>query len=177
MKTKEQLVNHLLKHYVNKNGDIDISRLDFGDFAGDIYQGRYKCKGNIHQSCHTCEGDILQIGHTTPGLILETGHKRPATNSIKDRKIYDLINPKDKNEHYIVRAIYNCNGEPEVYGTLNNDGLPYGSDSHKLTLKEIDHIYTHEYLNVLSKKYPGIYALEAFKVNKDGTSQLSTITL
>ena len=177
MKTKEQLVKYLLKHYVNKNGDIDISRLDFGDFAGDIYQGHYTCKGSIHQSCHTCQSDILQIGHTTPGIVFETGHKRPVADLTKDKKIYELINPKDKNEYYIVRALYKCNGEVEVYGTLDNDGLPYGSDSHKLTLKEIDHIYTHKHLDTLSKKYPGIYALEAFKVNKKITSQLSTITL
>lgn len=38
MKTKEEIKRWLLRHCVDKDGDLDLSCLDFSDFGGDVYQ-------------------------------------------------------------------------------------------------------------------------------------------
>lgn len=55
-KTKEWL----LKNRVNQNGELDLTRLDFSDFDGDVYINNMKVKKNLFQNYQTVKGCLNQ---------------------------------------------------------------------------------------------------------------------
>ena len=50
--TKQDLVKLLKKEFTNKDGNIDISGLDFGEFEGVINLSKIKSRGNVSQGEH-----------------------------------------------------------------------------------------------------------------------------
>lgn len=50
----------LLRNRINQFGELDLTRLDFSDFDGDIYINNMKVKKNLFQDCQTVKGDLYQ---------------------------------------------------------------------------------------------------------------------
>jgi len=71
---KQELVKLLKKEFTNKEGNIDISGLDFGDFKGGIILNGIKSKGYIEQSLHSNKGYIYQCRHSNKGSIDQSDH-------------------------------------------------------------------------------------------------------
>ena len=80
MKTIKELKEWLLNNRVNKNGDLDLSELDFSDFngyvdisemkvKGDLHQGNQKVKGNLIQSYQEVEGNLYQSYQKVQGNL------------------------------------------------------------------------------------------------------------
>lgn len=75
MKSKKRLVEYLLEHHVDEDGDVDISGLDFGEFEGDVDISGIKSKGDIFQGLHKNNGHIEQSGHENDGNVWQYGHR------------------------------------------------------------------------------------------------------
>jgi len=73
--TKKELVEIIKKEFKDKNGNINLKSLDFGEFDGTIDISGIKCRGNIIQEGHRNEGNILQWCHENNGDIYQGGHE------------------------------------------------------------------------------------------------------
>ena len=68
---KQKLVDYLLMNYIDKNGNLNLEGLNFGDFGGDICINNMIAKGNIHQNDHRCGGNIYQSNHISDKSIFQ----------------------------------------------------------------------------------------------------------
>lgn len=84
--TKQELVELLAENFINEQGTLDLSNLDFRtldcdvDISGiktrrDIYQGEHTTKGSIYQGHHITNKDIYQSDHITKGNIYQLRNK------------------------------------------------------------------------------------------------------
>ena len=60
MRTIKYLRDYLLENYVDDDGDLNITGLDFSDFDGDIYIVDMKVKRDLYQSEQEVQGDLTQ---------------------------------------------------------------------------------------------------------------------
>ena len=58
--TIKDLEKILLDNFVNENGDLDISGLDFRDFNGNVYINHMKVKGDLFQYSQEVGGNLIQ---------------------------------------------------------------------------------------------------------------------
>ena len=56
--TKQELVKLIKEYFTNENGDVDISKMDFGDASVDI--SKLKTKGSLFQDFQDVKGDLFQ---------------------------------------------------------------------------------------------------------------------
>lgn len=75
MKKMEELRNYLLENYVDEDGDLNISHLDFSDFNGNVYISGMKVKGNLSQYGHEVKGSLIQSGHQVKGNLIQSNHE------------------------------------------------------------------------------------------------------
>lgn len=77
--TINELRDIIIENFKNKQGNVEISGLDFSNFDGYIDIGGMRVKGNLHQSGHRVEGDLFQSRHEVKGEIFEGNHKKLLT--------------------------------------------------------------------------------------------------
>lgn len=70
-KEMNKLRDYLLENYVDKDGDLIMIGLDFGDFDGNVYIGSMKVKGNLIQNYQTVEGDLFQDDQKVRGDLFQ----------------------------------------------------------------------------------------------------------
>lgn len=58
--TKEELRDLIVREFMDEDGDICLSGLDFSDFDGNVDISFMKVKGDLYQNCQTVEGDLCQ---------------------------------------------------------------------------------------------------------------------
>ena len=75
MKTIEELKEWLLNNRVNKNGDLDLSELDFSDFEGNMNISNMKVKGNLYQRNQEVKGDLDQSNQEVEGNLIQSYQK------------------------------------------------------------------------------------------------------
>lgn len=73
-KTNKEVVDWLLLNRLDKDGNLDLSDLDFGEFKGKIKIDRIKSEGDISHSEHTNKGNIEQRKHSNGGNICQEEH-------------------------------------------------------------------------------------------------------
>lgn len=69
--TKQELVELMIENFMNKNGDLDLSHLDFSDFAGDVYIDEMEVGESLHQDFQKVGGDLFQGGQKVRGRLSE----------------------------------------------------------------------------------------------------------
>ncbi len=74
MKTIESLRDYLLANYVNEDGDLNISGLDFSEFDGDVVINGMKVKRDLYHSYYEVRGDLFQDGHEVKGDLFQGYH-------------------------------------------------------------------------------------------------------
>lgn len=70
--TLKDLKKILLDNFVNENGNLDISGLDFGDFDGIVNISYMKVKGDLFQCNQKVGGDLLQNDQKVGGDIIQS---------------------------------------------------------------------------------------------------------
>lgn len=75
MRNIKRLKKHLLKHYVNEKGTLDLSGLDFSDFDGDVCFNYMKVKKSLIQSLQQVGGDLHQSGNQVKGDLIQNYNK------------------------------------------------------------------------------------------------------
>ncbi|MEG0282570.1 MAG: hypothetical protein RR662_05275 [Clostridia bacterium] len=60
MKTKQEIKEWILENCVDKNGDLDLSNLDFTDFKGDINISGMLVKRNLYQDYQEVGWNLYQ---------------------------------------------------------------------------------------------------------------------
>lgn len=90
MKTIQEIRDWLLENAVNKDGDLDLSCLDFSDFDGNVYIDYMKVKKNLHQCCQNVGGDLLQHDQKVGENLYQTNQE----------VVKDFYNHKLKNNEY-----------------------------------------------------------------------------
>lgn len=60
MKTKQEIKNWILENCVDKDGNIDMSDLDFSEFEGNVRISSMKVKKDLVQSCQKVGGSLFQ---------------------------------------------------------------------------------------------------------------------
>ena len=71
MKTIKEIKEWLLKNAVNAYGTLDLSELDFSDFAGNMNISNMKVKGNLYQGNQKVEGDLIQNSQEVKGDLYQ----------------------------------------------------------------------------------------------------------
>ena len=66
MKTIEEIRDWLLENAVDEDGDLNLSRLDFSDFNGDVFIEYMKVKKSLYQDYQEV-GESLCQGHQKVG--------------------------------------------------------------------------------------------------------------
>ena len=69
MKNKEEIKEWLLRNAVDEDGDLNLSGLDFSDFAGDVYISEMKVKGDLYQRDQEVKGDLIQGNQKVEGNL------------------------------------------------------------------------------------------------------------
>lgn len=98
MKSKEELKKYLLENYKDKNGDLNLSNLDFSDFDGDIYIYNLKVKKNLIQSHQNVEGSLYQDCQTVKGNLDQSKQSVTGyflTQTLKNDEEYKLVDDSD----------------------------------------------------------------------------------
>lgn len=71
MKTKLEIKKWLLENCVSKNGDLDLSGLDFSNFEGDLIISNMKVKNTLFQSHHVIGKTLFQDGQHVRGNLYQ----------------------------------------------------------------------------------------------------------
>ena len=71
MKNKEEIKEWLLRNAVDEDGDLNLSGLDFSDFAGDVYISEMKVKGDLYQRDQEVKGDLIQKYQKVEGSLYQ----------------------------------------------------------------------------------------------------------
>lgn len=71
MKSRKKIKKWLLKNCVNKYGDLDLSKLDFSDFDGDVDIGDMEVKNNLFQSDQKVGGSLNQCRQKVSDHLLQ----------------------------------------------------------------------------------------------------------
>lgn len=69
MKTKKEIKEWLLKNCINKYGDLDLSRLNFSDFDGNVIINKWKVKHNLYQDSQEVTGNLSQNRQNVTGNL------------------------------------------------------------------------------------------------------------
>ena len=97
MKTIEELRNYLLENYVDEDGNLTMSGLDFSDFEGNVYiddmkvkyylsQSRHEVEGNLSQSYQKVKGNFHNVNNEYGGKLYEM----PSTKLLKEVTLKEL---------------------------------------------------------------------------------------
>lgn len=69
--SKEELVKFLVDNFIDEDGDLDLSGLDFSNFYGDILINKMKVNGSLHQDFQKVGGTLFQGGQKVRGRLSE----------------------------------------------------------------------------------------------------------
>ena len=98
MKTIEESRDYLLENYVDEDGNLVLSDLDFSDFEGDVYISSMKVKGSLHQSGHEVQGSLDQSGHEVQGYLSQSHQEAEGNlynvNNRYGRNLYETPSTK-----------------------------------------------------------------------------------
>ena len=102
---KKELVKFLIKNFTNANGNLNLSKLDFSDFDGNISISRMKVKGNLYQDCQKVEGDLYQDCQEVKGNLFQgcqevKGDLWQNSQEVKGDLISDLVNVQEFIKEY-----------------------------------------------------------------------------
>ena len=73
--SKEKIKEWLLRNAVDEDGDLNLSGLDFSDFAGDVYISEMKVKGDLLQGNQKVEGALVQSYQKVKGDLWQSYQK------------------------------------------------------------------------------------------------------
>lgn len=121
MKTKEELKNYLLENYVDENGDLILSNLDFNDFEGDVYINNMKVKGRLFQNGQKVQGDLYQHEHEVRGHLQQYQHVVQGNLYQSGHEAHGSLY---QSGHEVQRNLYQSNSEAQ--GSLCNENNKYG---------------------------------------------------
>ena len=88
MKTKKEIKQWLLKNCVDRDGNLDLSSLDFSNFDGDIYISNMKVKNDLIQMYQIVGGDLYQCNQKVKNDLYQT---TPEEKTIIDKIDLDLL--------------------------------------------------------------------------------------
>lgn len=71
MKSTEEIKKWLLENAKDKNGNLNLSCLDFSDFDGDVNISFMRVKRNLYQGCQEVGGFLWQAHQTTGGDLYQ----------------------------------------------------------------------------------------------------------
>lgn len=71
MKSKEELKKYLLENFIDEDGDLDLSNLDFSDFDGNVYICDMKVKKDLIQNYQIVNGDLIQSDQKVGGNLYQ----------------------------------------------------------------------------------------------------------
>ena len=74
MKTKLEIKKWLLENCVSKNGDLDLSGLDFSNFEGDLIISNMKVKNTLFQSHHEIGKALFQDDQHVGENLYQSDH-------------------------------------------------------------------------------------------------------
>lgn len=69
--TIDELRDLMLENFVDEDGDLDITQLDFTDFEGDVYIGRMRVKKDLVQDYQEVEGSLFQHTQEVGGNLYQ----------------------------------------------------------------------------------------------------------
>lgn len=100
MKSKK-IKKWLLNNCIDKNGDLDLTGLDFSDFEGNIDISGMKVKKYLTQKGHVVERDLFQGDQEVKGTLyqVEIVASPTVNHDFKDPEHWDPT-PKDINNHH-----------------------------------------------------------------------------
>lgn len=75
MKTKKEIKKWLLENCINKYGDLDLSKLDFSEFDGNVIINKWKVKHNLHQDSQEVTGNLYQERQKVKGNLTQYEQK------------------------------------------------------------------------------------------------------
>lgn len=146
MKSKKELKEYLLKYYVDDEGYLDLSNLDFSDFNGDIfinnmkvknnlfqdeqevgedlYQGYQKVGDNLYQDMQKVNGNLLDNKNIVTGKYVtqtlkddeEYKFEEGHTFIVKKETEDEIIDPKQELKNYLLENCVNENGDLDLSG-------------------------------------------------------------
>lgn len=75
MKSKKKIKKWLLNNCIDKNGDLDLTGLDFSDFENNINTSGMKVKKSLIQKGHVVGIDLFQSGQEVKGFLYQDSQK------------------------------------------------------------------------------------------------------
>ena len=70
--TKKEIKEWLLSNCVNEAGDLDLSKLDFSDFNGNVITKSMVVKKNLYQDFQEVGGDLYQDVQIVNGDLFQS---------------------------------------------------------------------------------------------------------
>lgn len=106
MRSPETIKQWLLKNCVDKEGNLDISNLDFSDFNGDVYFSHIKVKQTLYQFGQEVKGDLRQSFQHVNGKIVQN-------QQTTDSDLYQNYQVVKGNLYQFIQSV---KGDLEQYG-------------------------------------------------------------
>ena len=69
--TKKELVHIIIENFVDEDGNINLSGLDFSEYKGDVILNGLKSGGSIYEIHQSAEKDIVQYCQTARKNIMQ----------------------------------------------------------------------------------------------------------
>lgn len=116
MKSKKKIKKWLLNNCIDKNGDLDLTGLDFSDFEGNIDISGMKVKKYLTQKGHVVERDLFQGDQEVKGTLYQVIIVAPPTvnHDFKDPKHWDPTLKDINNHHNCIDIIVEENHDLKV---------------------------------------------------------------
>ena len=118
MLSREEIKKWFLDNCVDRNGDLNLSDLDFNDFEGDIFINHWKVKHDMWFQKHEVDGDLWQGNQVVQGDLNQSWQV-----VMKDLNQYNQEVQGDLSQsHQRVRGdLYQC--DQFVFGDLCSQKL------------------------------------------------------
>lgn len=105
MKTKKEIKKWLLENCVDKDGDLDLSNLDFSDFDRNVFIAGMKVKKDLFQGFQRVNGNLIQHHQKVKGNLYQDCQKVNSNLHQEDQIVEGTIfqdnieNKENKNEN------------------------------------------------------------------------------
>ncbi|WP_297638457.1 hypothetical protein [uncultured Clostridium sp.] len=111
-----------MRNAVDEDGDLDLSGLDFIDFAGDVYISEMKVKDDLYQWGQEVKGDLIQNSQEVKGDLIQSDQKVKGNLIQSDQKVKgNLHQGNQKVEGDLIQNSQEVKGDLRQDKIMNNN--------------------------------------------------------
>lgn len=176
MKTREEIKQWILDNCIDEGGDVDLRKLDFSDFDGDVWLSQMKVKKSLYQDHQEVGEELYQDEQKVNGDLYQNRQKVGGGLI----QAYQKVDGNLRQDHQKIKGDL-CQCGQEVGGILCQDGhtksdtefrvVFYDGDGHEEWTSYYDSIEVgiedeidEEIINATSK--PDYYIIQEREVGK-----------